>query len=153
MQPRERIRKWLIDMQTSIQRIDSYLGINRDLSEYEKNWMLKRAVERELEIFGEAANRILAAEPNIAITDARKIVNLRNLIIHSYDAVADEIIWAIIHKNLPELAIEIQSLLENDYPEEVANWKTQKNLKKPMFPCETSAFYLSLFAYLLMPHH
>lgn len=121
MQPRERIRKWLIDMQTSIQRIDSYLGINRDLSEYEKNWMLKRAVERELEIFGEAANRILAAEPNIAITDARKIVNLRNLIIHSYDAVADEIIWAIVHKNLPELAIEIQSLLENDYPEEVAN--------------------------------
>ncbi len=118
MQPRERIRKWLIDMQTAIQHIDSYLGNNPDFLEYEKNWMLKRAVERELEIFGEAANRILAAEPNIAITDARKIVNLRNLIIHSYDAVADEIIWAIIHKNLPDLAIEIQLLLDNDYQEE-----------------------------------
>lgn len=118
MQPRERIRKWLIDMQTAISHIDSYLGTDRDLLEYEKNWMLKRAVERELEIFGEAANRILAAEPTIAITDARKIVNLRNLIIHSYDAVADEIIWAIIHKNLPELAIEIQSLLDNDYLED-----------------------------------
>jgi uncharacterized protein with HEPN domain len=117
MQPHERIRKWLIDMQTSILRIDSYLGDNRSFSEYEKNWLLKRAVERELEIFGEATNRILAAEPAISITDARKIVNLRNLIIHSYDAVSDEIIWAIIHKNLPDLAIEIQTLLDNDYPE------------------------------------
>jgi uncharacterized protein with HEPN domain len=117
MQPPERIRKWLIDMRTSIERIDSYLGKDRDFLEYEKNWLLKRAVERELEIFGEAANRILVAEPNIAITDARKIVNLRNLIIHSYDAIADEIIWAIVHKNLPPLAIEIQSLLDSTYPE------------------------------------
>ncbi len=118
MQPLERIRKWLIDMQTAIQHIDSYLGTDRNFEEYENSWLLKRAVERELEIFGEATNRILAAEPNIAITDARKIVNLRNLIIHSYDAVSDEIIWAIIHKNLPELAIEIQSLFDNDYQEE-----------------------------------
>ena len=117
MQPPERIRKWLIDMKTSIERIDSFLGKDRDFLEYETNWLLKRAVERELEIFGEAANRILAAEPNIAITDARKIVNLRNLIIHAYDAIADEIIWAIIHKNLPPLAIEIQALLDNDYKE------------------------------------
>jgi uncharacterized protein with HEPN domain len=117
MQPPERIRKWLIDMKTSIERIDSFLGKDRDFLEYEKNWLLKRAVERELEIFGEAANRILATEPNIAITDARRIVNLRNLIIHSYDAISDEIIWAIIHKNLPPLAIEIQSLLDNEHPE------------------------------------
>jgi uncharacterized protein with HEPN domain len=117
MQPPERIRKWLVDMKTSIERIDSYLGKDRDFLEYEKNWLLKRAVERELEIFGEATNRILAVEPMIAITDARKIVNLRNLIIHSYDAIADEIIWAIVHKNLPPLAIEIQILLDNEYKE------------------------------------
>jgi uncharacterized protein with HEPN domain len=117
MQPPERIRKWLFDMKISIERIDSYLGKDRNFLEYENNWLLKRAVERELEIFGEAANRILATEPNIAITDARKIVNLRNLIIHSYDAIADEIIWAIVHKNLPSLAIEIQALLDNEYQE------------------------------------
>jgi uncharacterized protein with HEPN domain len=117
MQPPERIRKWLIDMQTAINHIESFLGEDRDFFIYEKNILLKRAVERELEIFGEAANRILAIEPNIAITDARKIVNLRNLIIHAYEAISDEIIWAVVHRNLPLLAIEIQTLLDNDYPE------------------------------------
>jgi len=73
--------------------------------------MLKRAIERNLEIIGEAANRILARNPDIEITNARKIVNLRNLIIHSYDSISDENIWAIVIKNLPELKKEIDQLI------------------------------------------
>jgi uncharacterized protein with HEPN domain len=73
--------------------------------------MLKRAIERNLEIIGEATNRILARNPEIEITNARKIVNLRNFIIHSYDSVSDENIWAIVINNLPELKKEIDNLL------------------------------------------
>ena len=73
--------------------------------------MLKRAIERNLEIIGEATNRILARNPDIEITNARKIVNLRNFIIHSYDSVSDENIWAIVINNLPELKKEIDILI------------------------------------------
>ena len=45
------------------------------------------------------------------ITNARKIVNLRNFIIHSYDSVSDENIWAIVINNLPELKKEIDLLI------------------------------------------
>ena len=73
--------------------------------------MLKRAIERNLEIIGEATNRILARNPDVEITNARKIVNLRNFIIHSYDSVSDENIWAIVINNLPELKKEIDILI------------------------------------------
>jgi uncharacterized protein with HEPN domain len=75
--------------------------------------MLKRAVERNLEIIGEATNRILAREPEIEISNARKIVNLRNFVIHSYDSISDENIWAIVINNLPALKKEIQKLLDD----------------------------------------
>ena len=77
-----------------------------------QNLMLKRAVERNLEIIGEATNRILARDPEIEISNARKIVNLRNFVIHSYDSISDENIWAIVINNLPSLKTEVLKLLE-----------------------------------------
>jgi len=75
--------------------------------------MLKRAIERNLEIIGEATNRILARNPDIEITNMRKIVNLRNFIIHSYDSISDENVWAIVINNLPELKKEIDKLMND----------------------------------------
>jgi len=49
---------------------------------------------------------------SIKITDGRKIVNLRNYIIHAYDNVADEILWGIIAGNLPLLEEDVKSLLD-----------------------------------------
>jgi uncharacterized protein with HEPN domain len=49
--------------------------------------------------------------PNIPINNACKIVNLRNYVIHSYDSLSDENIWAIIINNLPELKKDINELL------------------------------------------
>ena len=53
------IQKYLFDIKTSIDSINDYLGENRDFNEYKINKLLKRAIERELEIIGEAAGRIL----------------------------------------------------------------------------------------------
>ena len=72
---------------------------------------LRRAVERELEIIGEATNRILKLNNNIEITEARRIVNLRNMVIHAYDSVDDIIIWGIISKDIPQLKKEIDKLI------------------------------------------
>lgn len=74
--------------------------------------MLKRATERNLEIIGEAMNRILKEDPGFHIENSKKIIGLRNQIIHGYDSVSDESIWGIITVHLPKLKMEIDSLLK-----------------------------------------
>ena len=105
-----KVQKWLLDIRTSIQSIQSFLQENPDFEDYKDNLMLRRAVERELEILGEAVNRILKQEPDYPLTDARRIVDLCNHVIHRYDNVSDEIIWGILHKNLPVLKSEVEIL-------------------------------------------
>ncbi|MCY7351987.1 MAG: DUF86 domain-containing protein [Cytophagaceae bacterium] len=107
----EAVKKWLFDVQTSIEAIESYLGESRDFNEYRRNQMLRRAVEREFEIIGEAINRIRKSNEGPEIRNASKIVVLRNQIIHAYDNISDEIIWGIIDKYLPALSEEIKILL------------------------------------------
>ncbi len=58
-------------------------------------------------------NRVLKIDPEIKITSARRIVNTRNLVIHSYDSVDKEIIWAIVVRHLPLLKSEIKIILDS----------------------------------------
>jgi len=72
------IKKYLYDIKTAIESINEYLGDKRDFFEYQNNKLLRRAIEREIEIIGEAMNNILKIEPDINIENARKIVDTRN---------------------------------------------------------------------------
>ncbi len=56
--------------------------------------------------------RILKIHPDIKITAARKIVDTRNFVIHAYDSLKPEILWAIVINHLPILKQEINLLLE-----------------------------------------
>jgi len=107
------IQKFLFDIKTSIDSINEYLGENRDFNTYKANKLLKRGIEREFEIIGEAASRILKIDSNFPIEDARKIVDLRNWVIHGYDRIDDVIIWGIISKQLPILQRQVESLLKD----------------------------------------
>mgnify|MGYP001046507441 CR=1 FL=1 len=110
----EKILKWLVDINEAIEEIESYFSHTaKDFNNYKSNTILKRAVERDLEIIGEAVNRILHRDPNIKIENARQIVALRNQIIHAYDNISDENIWAILIKHLPILKREISELLKD----------------------------------------
>jgi uncharacterized protein with HEPN domain len=73
----------------------------------------KRAVERNIEIIGEAMNRILKENSEIEISNSRKIVAVRNRIIHGYDSVSDDLVWGIIINQLPILKVEVEQLLSN----------------------------------------
>jgi len=106
------IQKYMFDIKTSIDSIDEYLGNKRDFVEYENNKLLRRGIERELEIIGEAANRILKIDPTIKIDNVRKIVDLRNWVIHGYDKIDNVVIWGIISKQIPLLKIQVEELLE-----------------------------------------
>lgn len=78
--------------------------------------MRKRAVERNLEIIREAINRILKADAVflLKISDAIAIVGLRNQVIHAYDTISNETIWAILTNHLPKLKTEVNALLKNN---------------------------------------
>jgi uncharacterized protein with HEPN domain len=111
----ERIKKWLFDIKIAIEEIDSFfLDREMDFFAYQEDLMLKRAIERELEIIGEAVNRIILRDPEFEskIKDSRNIIGLRNQVIHAYDNISDENIWAILINHLPKLKSEIASLLE-----------------------------------------
>ena len=64
----ERILKWLYDIKVAIEEIESYFENQKmDFFEYRKNLMRKRAVERNLEIIGEAMNRIIKKMQNLKL--------------------------------------------------------------------------------------
>lgn len=73
--------------------------------------MLRRGIEREIEIIGEAMNKLKKTSPQLQIDNSRQIIDTRNWVIHGYDKVDDVIIWGIISNHLPKLKIEIDSLL------------------------------------------
>jgi uncharacterized protein with HEPN domain len=111
----ERILKWLFDIKMSIDEINEFFhNEEKDFFKYKNNIMLKRAVERNLEIIGEAINRIVTRDNsyNDKITNAKSIIGLRNHVIHAYDNISDENIWSILTNHLPKLKIEIENLIQ-----------------------------------------
>lgn len=106
--------KYLFDIKTSIESIFDFLGEKRDFYEYQNNKLLRRGIEREIEIIGEAMNRIMKIAPEIQIENARQIVDTRNWVIHGYDKVDDVVIWGIISIHLPKLKKEIEEYLANE---------------------------------------
>lgn len=108
------IKAWLFDILNALMEIDSFFSGQPKQFDYFKNDLkTKRAVERNLEIVGEALSRIIKRDSTIDITDARKIIDTRNRIIHGYDLVSDEIIWSIIIRHLPILQSEVTTLLND----------------------------------------
>jgi uncharacterized protein with HEPN domain len=106
------IKVWLYDILNAINEIESfYVNQKKEFAVYQADIKTKRAVERNIEIIGEAMNRILKKDLDISISNARKLVDVRNRIIHGYDSVSDEIIWGIVIKYLPILQNEVEALL------------------------------------------
>ena len=111
----ERILKWLFDIKIAIEEIDSYFeNQEKDFFKYRENIMLKRAIERNLEIIGEAMNRILKRDSSFEseISNAKAIIGLRNQVIHAYDNISDENIWSILINHLPKLKLEVDQLVD-----------------------------------------
>ena len=108
-----RIQTWLFDILNSIEEIESYINEKpRNFFEYQNDRKTKRAVERNIEIIGEAVNRILKENPSISIENARNIIGTRNRIIHSYDSISDSLIWSIITIHLPRLKEEVKNMIK-----------------------------------------
>ena len=106
------IQSCLLDIQQSIEEIFEFLGDRRDFIAYQKDIKTKKAVERNLEIIGEAVSRILKIDDNFPLENSKNIIGTRNRIIHSYDNISDEVIWTIVSRELPKLKLEVDKLIE-----------------------------------------
>lgn len=110
----DEIKKLLNDVLLSISSIDEHLECRRIFKEYQTNKTKRRAVERELEIIGEAVSRMLKIDPDISISYSRQIVDFRNRVIHAYDNINDVVIWSVIMNHIPVLKTEIDILMCTD---------------------------------------
>ena len=108
----EKVLKCLYDIKLAIDEINSFFVHSKKSYEtYKNDILLRRAIERNLEIIGEAMTRILKEEPKFKIENARRIIGLRNQITHGYDSISDENIWGIVVNHLPSLKVEVDNLI------------------------------------------
>ena len=106
------IKTWLFDINFAITEIDGFFDEGKKIFEnFQQDIKTKRAIERNLEIIGEAVKRILDKNSDIELTNARKIVDARNRIIHGYDTISDDVVWGIVIRHLPKLKIEVEELM------------------------------------------
>ena len=111
----DNIKKYLYDINESINNIERFMDErSRNYLVFCNDLLYQHAVERNLSVIGEAINRILKIQPDIRITSARKIVDLRNFIVHAYDSLQPVIIWGVLINHLPLLKQEVNELLNVD---------------------------------------
>jgi len=105
-------RKNLIDILQAAEEIENFVsGIKFET--YQATPVIKRAVERNFEIIGEAINRIRNIDSEILekISEHQRIIGFRNVLIHGYDIVDETIVWQAVTKHLPILVREVKEIL------------------------------------------
>lgn len=105
-------KKHLFDVQQAAARIARFTtGKTRE--QYVADELLRSAVERQFEIIGEALGRLNKSDPSTVgrVSEHRRIISFRNVLIHGYDAVSDDIVWDIVANKLPTLRAEVDALL------------------------------------------
>lgn len=112
MRPRD-IRVWLVDALVAGSYARTFVN-GRTLAEYQADEMLSSAVERKMEILGEALNRVLKMRPDLAeqFPDAAGIIGFRNILAHDYDRVSHLLVWSILIESLPEVLDRLERLIE-----------------------------------------
>lgn len=110
--PRRSREAYLWDIADSCRAIVEFVH-GRNLSDLEQDRMLRRAVERELSIVGEAVNQATRHFPDLetSIGPVRQIVGFRNRIIHEYAEIDPDIVWAIVQNEVPRLLDKSEELL------------------------------------------
>jgi uncharacterized protein with HEPN domain len=105
---------YLWDVQRAAALISEFIT-GCSLGDYRSNHMLKSAVERQFEIIGEALYQLSRVDPELAarIPNLGRLVAFRNILIHGYAVVDDEIVWGAATDRLPALVAAISKLLED----------------------------------------
>jgi len=107
----------LEDIRQAAQRIQKFTA-GRSLDDYRSDELLRAGIERYYIIIGEALSRLEKVEVSLTnqITDYRKIIGFRNVLVHGYEMIDDQIVWETIQQYLPVLKGQVESLLSSFGP-------------------------------------
>lgn len=110
----EDILKYLEDVRMACEDVEQFLSnYPRRFDVFAKDRLMISAVERKVEIMGEAINRILKRQPEFAIPNARAIIATRNRIIHSYEKVESEFLWGLVLRHIPNLKRDVEDIINS----------------------------------------
>lgn len=109
------VKKYLFDIRQACERIGEFTA-GKSYSDYQSEAMLRSAVERQFEIVGEALNQMAKLDEAVAsrITDHRRIIAFRNILVHAYAQIDDRLVWGVLESNLATLISEVDELLRPD---------------------------------------
>jgi len=104
--------KLFVNVIKAISLIEEFLGPINLFEDYSVDLKTKSAIERQPGIIGEAVKKIKDIDPSEAITSHSDIIGLRNIIIHGYDTLDDNIVWSVIKGDLDILKNEVLEKLQ-----------------------------------------
>ena len=90
----------------------SFFEGKRLFAYFQTDILRQRAVERNVEILGEAINQLLKHDPTIDLPNAKAIIGTHNRVIHSYDNVTPEFLWSLVINHIPRLHEDVKGLLK-----------------------------------------
>lgn len=110
MSPETPAHLW--DAREACRAVTAFLG-DLTAEEFEQDLLVRSAVERQLEILGEALNRIRRSDPEAAtvIPEIDRIVGMRNILAHQYGVVDPAIVWAVATLRMEPLIEVFNALL------------------------------------------
>jgi uncharacterized protein with HEPN domain len=108
-------KKRLLDALEACRAIQQFTA-GSNFAAYAADAMRRPAVERKFEILGEALHRAEESAPELTgrFPEIRRIIGMRNRIIHGYDAVDDEIVWDTVQRKIPALLEHLSTFLKDD---------------------------------------
>lgn len=108
-------KKYLYDIQQAAARIAEFT-VGKQFADYERQSMLRSAVERQFQVLGEALAQLAKLDVKLAgrISQHRRIIAFRNILIHGYANVDDRLVWDVVETKLPILRREVETLLSEE---------------------------------------
>ena len=106
--------KYVFDIKTAAERVQRFVA-GKTEADYMADELLQSAVERQFEIIGEAMSKLHKTDSGVAerITDYRKMIAFRNVLIHGYATIDPFIVWGVIESNLASLIEQVTAILES----------------------------------------
>ncbi len=103
-------KKYLSDILIAIDLIEQFIIDIKDFNQYSSDLKTQSAVERQLAIIGEALSKLKKLDTNITVENDQQIIGFRNRLVHAYDSIDNSIVWAILHRHIHKLKVEVKNL-------------------------------------------
>jgi len=107
----DKASKYLFDIQSAISLIEMFMQEIGSFDQFLIDSKTQSAVERQLAIIGEAVGKLKQENAALMLSNAKKMIDFRNRLIHSYDNIDSSIVWVVIKRHIPLLKREIENLL------------------------------------------